>query len=109
MPWRRLLIAVDIPIVHFSVDWWNTLHQGGTFIDPGFKIHASPSMSWTFLLGFVAFSLLFVWLLGVRYQVEVLQDAVGDQELEVSLTERWSEDTELVGAGASSGPDGGTP
>ena len=90
-----LLIAVDIPLVHFSVDWWNTLHQGGTFIDPGFKIHASPSMSWTFLLGFVAFSLVFVWLLGVRYQVEVLQDAVGDQELEVSLAERWDEDTEL--------------
>ncbi len=58
-------------------------------------------MSWTFLLGFIAFSLIFVWLLGVRYQVEVLQDAVGDQELEVSLSERWSEDTELVGAGAS--------
>ena len=103
-----LLIAVDIPLVHFSVDWWNTLHQGGTFLDPGFKIHASASMSWTFLLGFVAFSLIFVWLLGMRYQVEVLQDAVGDQELEVSLTERWSEDTELVGA-ASSGPDGSTP
>jgi hypothetical protein len=26
---------------------------------------------------------------------------VGDQELEVSLSERWSEDTELVGAGAN--------
>ena len=49
---------------------------------------------------FVAFSLIFVWLLGVRYQVEVLQDAVGDQELEVSLAERWSEDTELVGVAA---------
>jgi heme exporter protein C len=107
-----LLIAIDIPIVHFSVDWWNTLHQGGTFIDPGFQIHASPSMSWTFLLGFIAFSLVFVWLLGVRYQVEVLQDAVGDQELEVSLSERWSEDTDLVVAGASAptpGPGGGAP
>jgi hypothetical protein len=31
----------------------------------------------------------------------VLQDAVGDQELEVSLSERWSEDTELVGAATS--------
>ena len=45
--------------------------------------------------------MIFVWLLGVRYQVEVLQDAVGDQELEVSLAERWSEDTELVGVGGS--------
>jgi heme exporter protein C len=94
------LIAVDIPLVHFSVDWWNTLHQGGTFIDPGFKIHASASMSWTFLVGLIAFSLIFVWLLGERYRIEVLQDAVGDQLLEVSLAERWSEDAELVGAGA---------
>ncbi|MGA7835003.1 MAG: cytochrome c biogenesis protein CcsA, partial [Acidimicrobiales bacterium] len=25
-----LLIALDVPIVHFSVDWWQTLHQTGT-------------------------------------------------------------------------------
>jgi hypothetical protein len=40
----------------------------------------------------------------VRYQIEVLQDAVGDQELEVSLSERWSEDAELVGAASSPAP-----
>jgi len=60
------------------------------------------------LLSFVAFSLIFVWLLAMRYRIEVLQDAVGDQELEVSLAERWSEDPELVGAGpSSSGPGSG--
>jgi heme exporter protein C len=104
-----LLIAVDVPLVHFSVDWWNTLHQGGTFIDPGFKIHASASMSWTFLLSFIAFSLIFVWLLGQRYRIEVLQDAVGDQDLEVSLAERWSEDTELVGAATDHASGGRAP
>jgi heme exporter protein C len=96
-----LLVAVDVPIVHFSVDWWQTLHQGGTILDPGFALHVHGSMLWTLLLGFIAFSLLFVWLLGVRYRVEVLQDQVGDQELEVSLAERWSEDTALVQHGAS--------
>src|SRR5262245_11010229 len=25
-----LVGAVNIPIIHFSVDWWNTLHQGTT-------------------------------------------------------------------------------
>ena len=45
----------------------------------------------------------------MRYRIEVLQDAVGDQELEVSLAERWSEDTELVGAGAAAGPSAGAP
>ena len=96
-----LLIALDVPIVHFSVDWWQTLHQTGTVLDPGFHLHVHGSMAWTFLLGFIAFSLVFVWLLGVRYRVEVLQDQVGDQEMEVSLAERWSEGTELVGVGPS--------
>jgi heme exporter protein C len=95
-----ILIAIDVPIVHFSVDWWNTLHQGGTFVDPGFKLHAHGSMAWTFLLGFIAFSLIFVWLLGMRYRIEVLQDHVGDQELEVSLAERWDEGAGPDGAGA---------
>ncbi len=88
-----LLVAVDVPIVHFSVDWWQTLHQGGTILDPGFALHVHGSMLWTLLLGFIAFSLIFVWLLAVRYRVEVLQDEVGNQELEVSLAQRWSEDT----------------
>ncbi len=110
-----ILIAVDVPLVHFSVDWWQTLHQGGTILDPGFELHVHGSMLWTMLLSFVGFSLAFVWLLAVRYRVEVLQDAVGDEELEVSLAERWSEnddrgtDAALVGAGAAPppGPDGG--
>jgi heme exporter protein C len=110
-----ILIAVDVPLVHFSVDWWQTLHQGGTILDPGLKLHVHGSMLWTMLLSFVAFSLAFVWLLAVRYRVEVLQDALGDEELEISLAERWSEDEEhesdpaLVGAGAAPqpGPDRG--
>jgi heme exporter protein C len=106
-----LLIALDVPIVHFSVDWWQTLHQTGTVLDPGFHLHVHGSMAWTFLLGFIAFSLIFVWLLGVRYRIEVLQDQVGDQEMEISLAERWNEGTELVGVGSSGPhvPEGGAP
>ena len=77
---------------------------------PGFKIHASASMSWTFLLGFVAFSLC----LRVAAR-DALPDRGpggrgGDEELEVSLAERWSEDEDapLVGARAPArGPLGG--
>ncbi len=105
-----LLIAVDVPIVHFSVQWWQTLHQTGTVLDPGFHLHVHGSMAWTFLLGFISFSLIFVWLLGVRYRIEVLQDTVGHQEMEVSLAERWSEGNDLVGAGsAAHGPGRGHP
>jgi heme exporter protein C len=115
-----LLIALDVPIVHFSVDWWQTLHQTGTVLDPGFHLHVHGSMAWTFLLGFIAFTLVFVWLLGVRYRIEVLQDQVGDQEMEISLAERWNEGTdgtngtdgtELVGVGSPGPhvPEGGAP
>jgi hypothetical protein len=80
-------------------------------LDPGFHLHVHGSMAWTFLLGFIAFSLIFVWLLGVRYRIEVLQDQVGNQEMEVSLAERWNEGTELVGVGSSGHhvPEGGAP
>ncbi|HUC04811.1 MAG TPA: cytochrome c biogenesis protein CcsA [Acidimicrobiales bacterium] len=96
-----LLVAIDVPIVHFSVQWWQTLHQTGTILDPGFQLHVHGSMLWTMLLSFLAFTLVFVWLLAVRYRVEVLSDEVGDEELEVSLSERWSEGVELAGVSAA--------
>ncbi|HMD46954.1 MAG TPA: cytochrome c biogenesis protein CcsA [Acidimicrobiales bacterium] len=86
-----LVAFVDVPIVHFSVVWWQTLHQGATVLDPGLKLKIHGSMAWTLLLGFVAFTLVFAWMLAVRYRIEVLSDAVGDQELDVSLEERWAE------------------
>lgn len=30
-----LVGSVNIPIIHFSVEWWNTLHQGATVARPG--------------------------------------------------------------------------
>ncbi len=41
----------------------------------------------------------------------MLQDRVGDQEMEVSLAERWNEGSELIGVGHASpeNPDGGVP
>jgi hypothetical protein len=49
-------------------------------------------MAWTLLLGFVAMTLLFVWMVALRYRIEVLADRAGDAVLEVTLAERWSED-----------------
>src|SRR5919201_2229564 len=30
-----IVAALDIPLVHFSVYWWRTLHQPGTVLKPG--------------------------------------------------------------------------
>ena len=34
--------VVNIPIIHYSVEWWNTLHQGSSIGSDGPGIH--PSM-----------------------------------------------------------------
>jgi heme exporter protein C len=86
-----LFAAVDIPIVHFSVLWWKTLHQGATVLNPDLSPTIHGSMAWTLLLGFVALTLVFVWMLLVRYRIGVLEDWLGTGELDVALRERQAE------------------
>ncbi|HUI03109.1 MAG TPA: hypothetical protein VLZ77_06180, partial [Acidimicrobiales bacterium] len=98
-----LVSALDVPIVHFSVNWWHTLHQQATVINPDFSPTIHGVMAWTLLLGFVAFTLAFAWMLVVRYRVEVLAEQLEDSALDVALRERWSEGpraAEPVPAGA---------
>ena len=86
-----LFAALDVPLVHFSVDWWNTLHQGATVLNPGLTLKIHGSMAWTLLLGFVALTLAFVWMLLVRYRIGVLEDWLAANELDLALVERQSE------------------
>ena len=86
-----LFAAIDVPLVHFSVNWWNTLHQGATVLNPGLKLKIHGSMATTLLLGFIALTLVFVWMLLVRYRIGVLEDWLEANELDLALTERRSE------------------
>jgi heme exporter protein C len=52
---------VNIPIIKFSVDWWNTLHQPASVIRlDGPTIH--PSLLWPLLVMAAGFTILFVTL-----------------------------------------------
>ena len=63
---------VDLPIIHFSVEWWNTLHQGPTvFRLDGPSIH--PSMLAPLALMTAAFTLFFLTVLLMRARCEVLE------------------------------------
>ena len=61
---------VNIPIIHFSVEWWNTLHQG-----PSVTKFDQPSMHISMLLPllymFVVFNLYFVAVLIKRVQLGI--------------------------------------
>jgi len=70
-----LVGAVNLPIIKFSVDWWNTLHQPASVIKMGGpSIH--PDMLWPLLIMAIAFKTYYVWVLLVRIRQELTADKV---------------------------------
>lgn len=63
--------VINLPIIKFSVDWWNTLHQGSTVTNMG-KPNMSIDMLWPFLLSFLGFFFLVAVLVIIRYRTELL-------------------------------------
>jgi heme exporter protein C len=86
-----LLAAVNVPIIHFSVIWWQTLHQGATVLNPNLSPTIHGIMAWTLLLSFLAFTLLFAWMVTVRYEIETLREVDEDADLELAIAARRAE------------------
>lgn len=83
-----VLGAVDIPLVHVSVQWWRTLHPQG-IIDSATGSPALPaSMLVVFVIGVVTMLLVYLLLLGLRVSVELARTRVGElEEARVAETE----------------------
>jgi heme exporter protein C len=82
-----ILAAMNVPIIHFSVQWWKTLHQGATVFTSNRQLLIHGLMAWTLIISFFAFTLLFFWLLRARYRLEVERS----ERYEASVTEALSE------------------
>jgi heme exporter protein C len=67
-----LVGVINLPIIHYSVDWWNSLHQGHTVLKFG-KASMPSSMLVPLLLMMLAFTLYFAAILLVRARGEVLR------------------------------------
>jgi heme exporter protein C len=63
--------VVNVPIVHFSVVWWNSLHQGATIVKLGAP-SMPGSMLWPLLSMWLGFMLFYGAVLCTRVQAEVL-------------------------------------
>jgi heme exporter protein C len=70
-----LVGAINIPIIKFSVDWWNTLHQGSSVLRLGGST-IDPSILYPLLVMALAFQLLFVTLLLAVMRNEILRRRV---------------------------------
>ena len=96
-----LIAFVDVPIVHFSVTWWRTLHQQATVFNPELDAKIQGTMALALWLGVLAFTLLYVYLLDHRYRLEVLDEDREERELEAAIADRVQGGTpsrEAVGA-----------
>ena len=83
-----LVAFADVPIVHFSVTWWRTLHQEATVFDPELKANIHGVMAFTLWWGVLAFTLLYVYLLDRRYRLAALEDDRDEHELQRLIEER---------------------
>jgi len=63
--------VVNVPIIHYSVLWWNSLHQGATVAKLG-KPEMPGSMLWPLLSMFLGFMLFYGAVLCIRLRGEVL-------------------------------------
>ena len=65
-----LVGAINVPIIKFSVDWWNTLHQPASIMKLGGpSIH--PTILYPLLWMMLTFALLFVLLVLLRTDTEI--------------------------------------
>lgn len=62
---------VDVPVVHFSVTWWNTVHPGPVVINDALP----PTMLIAFFITMACTLFLAAVMIAIRYRIEVLLDA----------------------------------
>jgi len=83
-----LVGAVNVPIIYFSVKWWNTLHQGASI-----SVGRSPSMASTMLLGMLVMALAY-WMYSIAATLMRVRSII----LERERNAQWVRD--LAGAPA---------
>lgn len=95
-----LIAVLEIPLVHWSVRLWRSLHQEATVLDTDGDIDMDGLMLFSLFVGVVAFSLLYVWLVLHRTRVMAMEDLMDDRGLDLALEARRSE-----GRTGTPGPD----
>ena len=82
-----LVGVVNIPIIYFSVKWWNTLHQGATI-----TIDKAPSMATPMLLGMLRMEAAF-WCYAIAVALLRLRVLLREREAHAAWAQRETEAT----------------
>jgi len=66
--------VVNVPIIYFSVQWWNTLHQGASV-----SLTRAPSMAATMLIGMLLMALA-AWMYSIAASLARLRAIIRERE-----------------------------
>ncbi len=86
-----LLAVLLIPLVHWSVVIWRSLHQEATVLDADLDPDIDGMMFFSVLVGMVAFTLIYVWLILHRTRAMALEDLLDDRGLDDAVAARRAE------------------
>ncbi len=84
-----IIAFLDVPLIHFSVNWWRTLHQPAS-IGPRKTTFDGP-MLLSFFVSLVAFVLVYIWLMMHRNRLAMMEQAMDDHGLQMAIAERHAE------------------
>ena len=86
-----LIAFVDVPIVHLSVEWWRSLHQGATVARRDLNAELDGTMLFSLFFALFVFTLIYVWLLLHRQRQLWLEDHQGQASLDQAIADRRAE------------------
>jgi len=87
-----LIAFVDVPIVHFSVTWWQTLQQDATVFNPKLDVEIHGTMALTLVLSVLSFTVLYAYVTMLRLRLAELEEGREQRELERAIAERIASD-----------------
>jgi heme exporter protein C len=83
-----LVGVVNVPIIYFSVKWWNTLHQGASV-----SLGNAPSMEKTMLTGMLIMALAF-WAYSIAVALKRVRCIILERERHSDWLKQYSESLE---------------
>ena len=82
-----LVGVVNVPIIYFSVQWWNTLHQGASV-----SLTKSPSMAATMLTGMLIFAIA-LWMYSIAAVLMRVRSIILERERNSEWARKFIEAT----------------
>ena len=82
-----LVGVVNVPIIYFSVKWWNTLHQGASV-----SVSAAPRMASIMLIGMLIMAIAF-WLYAIATALARTRILIREREAQSAWIDSLEEQT----------------